>query len=331
MEERSSGFHVLGMMTTAIQGDGGAETLVDGFIDFYAVLQVAPSAEPEVIEKAYRALMLKYHPDRVGGDGERARQINEAYSVLGDSARRVEYDRETASWSRQGRASQDEDDDSTERSSGFSAFDRGDTDAGPSGFVENVAWGVGYAGSVFDALRLTGQPNPEAVARRRAKRRRVLHIVMPAAILFETVFILSGPSLPGLNGLLWIVFVAPLLVVWLFVLVSDFAKYGNAWASEPEIGAHAPDRTPHPDAREAEVFRNAATAADAAYEAWCSQRDAGHFDRFMDVVRALVESAPSDRRLSPAKIREHYSEAADQKAFKRLLRSIDSDTFFDEA
>ncbi len=62
------------------------------FIDYYEVLQVHRKAEPEVIAKAYRALMLKYHPDQSGKDGERARLINEAYEVLSEPRKRAEYD-----------------------------------------------------------------------------------------------------------------------------------------------------------------------------------------------------------------------------------------------
>lgn len=34
------------------------------FFDPYAVLQVIPTAEQEVVHSAFRALALKYHPDR---------------------------------------------------------------------------------------------------------------------------------------------------------------------------------------------------------------------------------------------------------------------------
>lgn len=60
-------------------------------VDYYANLQVSPDAEPEVIEKAYKALMLKYHPDR-GGDEEKTKNITAAYYVLKDESRRREYD-----------------------------------------------------------------------------------------------------------------------------------------------------------------------------------------------------------------------------------------------
>lgn len=68
-------------------------------VDYYAILQVHVGADPEVIDAAYRQLMKKYHPDMAGGDPkasailhERAKVINEAYSVLGDPARRRAYD-----------------------------------------------------------------------------------------------------------------------------------------------------------------------------------------------------------------------------------------------
>ena len=66
-------------------------------MDHYSTLQVTRDAEPEVIERAYKALSLKHHPDHArSGDRERAtarmQRINEAYAVLRDPARRREYD-----------------------------------------------------------------------------------------------------------------------------------------------------------------------------------------------------------------------------------------------
>lgn len=62
--------------------------------DYYAVLGVASDSEDVVIRAAYRALMLKYHPDtHTGTDAtKRATEINEAYSVLSDPAKRAAYD-----------------------------------------------------------------------------------------------------------------------------------------------------------------------------------------------------------------------------------------------
>jgi curved DNA-binding protein CbpA len=62
----------------------------------YAVLNVAPDADPAVIEAAYKALIKKYHPDMLaggpGGDMRRASEINEAFQVLRDPDRRARYD-----------------------------------------------------------------------------------------------------------------------------------------------------------------------------------------------------------------------------------------------
>jgi molecular chaperone DnaJ len=68
--------------------------------DYYAVLQVSPEADREVIDAAYRQLMKKHHPDMAGNDPRRiaehlarARVLNEAHAVLGDPEQRRRYDR----------------------------------------------------------------------------------------------------------------------------------------------------------------------------------------------------------------------------------------------
>src|SRR3954447_17809566 len=65
----------------------------------YAVLNVAPDAEPVVIEAAYRALMKKYHPDQgapAGAGAPSATDINNAFAVLRDAQRRADYDHREA-------------------------------------------------------------------------------------------------------------------------------------------------------------------------------------------------------------------------------------------
>jgi hypothetical protein len=62
---------------------------------FYQILQVDPSADPEVIEAAFRRLAMKYHPD-TSTDPEasnRMREIIEARECLSDAERRLVYDR----------------------------------------------------------------------------------------------------------------------------------------------------------------------------------------------------------------------------------------------
>lgn len=74
--------------------------------NFYAILQVHPGAEPEIIEAAYRSLMRKYHPDalppELKSDPElisRVRWINVAYDVLSDPLQRAAYDETIATQS----------------------------------------------------------------------------------------------------------------------------------------------------------------------------------------------------------------------------------------
>lgn len=64
--------------------------------DLYEILQVHPSAHPEVIRAAYRRLAQIYHPDRNPSPdaAERMAAISHAYDVLNDPTRRAAYDRE---------------------------------------------------------------------------------------------------------------------------------------------------------------------------------------------------------------------------------------------
>ena len=62
-------------------------------VDYYEVLQVSTSAEPETISRVYRMLAQRFHPDnQQSGDESRFRQILEAYSVLSDPEKRARYD-----------------------------------------------------------------------------------------------------------------------------------------------------------------------------------------------------------------------------------------------
>lgn len=63
--------------------------------DFYAVLGVSASASQDEIKKQYRKLASKHHPDKNRSDpkaAERFKEISEAYQVLGDAAKRKQYD-----------------------------------------------------------------------------------------------------------------------------------------------------------------------------------------------------------------------------------------------
>ena len=66
-------------------------------MDYYLELGVSKHASEQEIKLAYRTLAKKYHPDRNKAlDAEdKIKKINEAYEVLGDTAKRQKYDEET--------------------------------------------------------------------------------------------------------------------------------------------------------------------------------------------------------------------------------------------
>lgn len=66
---------------------------MQNWLDFYAVLQVHYSAEPDVIEAAYKRLCKKYHPDVNPSPSatQRMQQLNQAYETLHDAQRRKKY------------------------------------------------------------------------------------------------------------------------------------------------------------------------------------------------------------------------------------------------
>ena len=63
--------------------------------DYYKVLGVSDTASQKEITKAYRKLARQYHPDQNPDDKaaeERFKEISAAYDVIGDPAKRKEYD-----------------------------------------------------------------------------------------------------------------------------------------------------------------------------------------------------------------------------------------------
>lgn len=65
--------------------------------NYYEVLQVDKNASPEIIEKVYKTLVKKYHPDLQPAEErqvaeQKMKLINEAYEILSDNLKRAEYD-----------------------------------------------------------------------------------------------------------------------------------------------------------------------------------------------------------------------------------------------
>ena len=65
--------------------------------NYYEILEVNKNASPEIIEKAYKTLVKKYHPDLQQDENknkyeEKIKKINEAYDILSDPEKRKKYD-----------------------------------------------------------------------------------------------------------------------------------------------------------------------------------------------------------------------------------------------
>lgn len=65
----------------------------NGFHDYYEILQLSPNADTDTIDRVYRVLVKRYHPDnRETGNDSKFRLVVEAHRVLSDADLRAAYD-----------------------------------------------------------------------------------------------------------------------------------------------------------------------------------------------------------------------------------------------
>lgn len=110
------------------------------FKDYYSTLGVAKTSTEKEIKQAYRKLARKHHPDVNPGDKAaeaKFKEINEAYEVLGDPAKRKKYDELGANWRMYEQAG---------AGGGFNPA------AGPQGSAWNINFGGSGAGGGFRTM-----------------------------------------------------------------------------------------------------------------------------------------------------------------------------------
>lgn len=112
--------------------------------DYYDILGVPRGSSKEDIKKAYRKLAHQYHPDKAGGSAEKFKEINEAYQVLSDDAKRKQYDQFGRTFEGAGAGQ------------GFEGFDFGDIFRGFGGFRANQGTQDFDFGGVEDIFDIFG-------------------------------------------------------------------------------------------------------------------------------------------------------------------------------
>lgn len=65
----------------------------DTTVDYYEALQISPNADADTIQRVFRLLAQRFHPDnQETGNAARFRELHDAYQVLNDPERRAQYD-----------------------------------------------------------------------------------------------------------------------------------------------------------------------------------------------------------------------------------------------
>jgi curved DNA-binding protein CbpA len=68
---------------------------MDEFVDYYELMQISPNAEMPTIQRVYRMLAARYHPDNPEtGSTDKFVLLQKAYAVLSDPAERARYNDE---------------------------------------------------------------------------------------------------------------------------------------------------------------------------------------------------------------------------------------------
>jgi curved DNA-binding protein len=124
--------------------------------DYYQLLGVSRSADAKEIQRAYRKLARKYHPDvnKERGAEDKFKQISEAYHVLSDPESRAQYDRFGPEFRQYAGAEREY---ASQTRSGGGSGGRTRARPGPSGFSWSSAQGAaGPGGASVDWEDLFG-------------------------------------------------------------------------------------------------------------------------------------------------------------------------------
>jgi len=163
--------------------------------DYYNILGVGKSASKDEIKKAFYKLAHKYHPDKKEGNEAKFKEVNEAYQVLSDDAKRSKYDQFGAGFENMGQGNYG----GARQGQGFGGFEGFDFSGFQNGETD---FDFGNLNDIFSDFFTGGMGRSRAQNRRGRDISTEIQITFSDSILGVTkkIFLTKTSSCISCNG-----------------------------------------------------------------------------------------------------------------------------------
>ncbi len=161
--------------------------------DYYNVLGINKGASKDEIKKAFYKMAHKYHPDKKEGNEAKFKQVNEAYQILSDDAKRSKYDQYGSGYENMG----------SSFTGGFGGSQQGFGGFDFSGFQNgNADFDFGNLNDIFSDFFTGGMGGGRAQARRGRDISTEIQISFADSIFGTNrkILITKTSSCPTCNG-----------------------------------------------------------------------------------------------------------------------------------
>lgn len=181
------------------------------YIDYYKILEIAKTASPDEIKKAYRKLARKYHPDLNPNNKEaekKFKEINEAYEVVSDPENRKKYDQYGNDWKHADAFEANKNRQGSAQGSARQQFREGEYGGDFSDFFESMFGGAGRKNSqtkfrgqdVTATLQLKLSDVYTTQKQTITVNGKNIRLTFPAGIENGQTIKIAGHGSPGVNG-----------------------------------------------------------------------------------------------------------------------------------